>query len=236
MEHRRIKELRGHLDLSQERFARLVGVSLQTVRRWESGLTKPLPIISLKLEELQREVAAPRHASGDVPMKETREEGEARVDLGLGGLFRGIGSLVDLVSRMAEEGEEGATRTDEMKAFGGKLKGVYGVSVRTGLEGRPVIEQFGNLLETESGPVVSETREPLVDVFDEGDYLRVIVELPGVEERDIQLKAVGDILEIAAHTRDRKYQKEVLLTSAVDLERLASSYRNGVLEIRLPKQ
>ena len=76
----------------------------------------------------------------------------------------------------------------------------------------------------------------MVDVFDEGDYLRVIVELPGVEERDIQLKAVGDILEIAAHTRDRKYQKEVLLPSAVDPDSLASSYRNGVLEIRLPKQ
>lgn len=51
MEDRRIKKLRLDFGLSQERFARLLVVSLQTVRRWEEGLTKPLPIMNLKLGE-----------------------------------------------------------------------------------------------------------------------------------------------------------------------------------------
>ena len=58
MQDKAIKGLRLELALSQERFARLLGVSLQTVRRWEAGLSRPLPFISLKLEELQRIAAS----------------------------------------------------------------------------------------------------------------------------------------------------------------------------------
>lgn len=236
METRRIRELRIDLGLSQERFARLLGVSLQTVRRWEIGLTKPLPIISLKLEELQREANASKRRTGGTPMSGREEGVKVNVDIGLGGLFKGIGSLLDLVSKIAEEGEAQTSRSGEIEALGGKLKGVYGFSVRTGLGGKPVIEHFGNIQETETGAVVAETREPLVDVLDEGGRLVVIAELPGVEEKDIHLKVEGDILEIVASSKDRKYQKEVLLPSAVDPESLESSYRNGVLEIRLAKR
>ena len=67
MEHTQIKEIRGRLGLSQERFAQLLGVSLQTVRRWESGLTRPLPIVSLKLEELGRETMGPKRRVESIP-------------------------------------------------------------------------------------------------------------------------------------------------------------------------
>lgn len=60
MENKQIKGLRIELGLSQEKFAQLLGVSLQTVRRWEEGLTKPLPILSLKLEELRKRLGACR--------------------------------------------------------------------------------------------------------------------------------------------------------------------------------
>lgn len=235
VEQGRIRELRTGLGLSQERFARLLDVSLQTVRRWENGLTKPLPIISLKLDELQREVGATSRKGG-VPMATRKEKYQGSIELGLGGLFKGIGSLLDLVSKMAEEGQEEATRTGRVEALGGKLRGVYGLSVRVGLGRKPIIEQFGNIQETESGTVVAETREPLVDVLDEGDHLVMLVELPGVEEKDIRVKVEGDILELSASTRDRKYHKEVLLPSAVDPASLKTTYRNGVLEIRLVKQ
>lgn len=235
MENRRVRSLRAGLGLSQERFAQLLGVSMQTVRRWESGLTKPLPIISLKLEELERETGATRNRVESIPMRGANK-GNGQAGFGLGGLFKGIGSLLDLVSRMAEEGKEETVGSGEVEALGGKLKGVYGFSVRMGQGGQPVIEQFGNLRETESGPVVTETREPLVDVLDEGDRAMVIAELPGVEEEDIDLKVEGDILEIAASTRERKYQKEVLLPSPVDPGSVESSYRNGVLQITLAKK
>src|SRR3989304_2641512 len=114
MEEGRIKEIRMRLGISQERFAQLLSVSLQTVRRWESGLTRPLPIIRLKLEEMQREARAPESRTVDSPMRGTNKiKGQA--ELGLGGMFKGIGSLVDLVSKMAEEGAEETTRTGEVE-------------------------------------------------------------------------------------------------------------------------
>ncbi|MEW6034244.1 MAG: archaeal heat shock protein Hsp20 [Chloroflexota bacterium] len=238
MENQGVKELRVRLGLSQERFARLLDVSLQTVRRWESGVSRPLPIISVKLEELRREAGGAGERMGGTHMSKTisAKKGEAKAEVGMGGLFKGIGSLLDLVSKMAEEGKEEYSSSGEVEALGGKLKGVYGFSVRMGLGGKPVIEQFGNVKETESGAVVSETREPLVDVMDEGDRLVVIAELPGVEEKDIHLRVEGDILEVAASARDRRYRREVLLPSAVDPASLKSSYRNGILEIRLTKR
>ena len=103
MEHKQIKGFRVELGLSQEKFAQLLGVSLQTVRRWEEGLTKPLPILNLKLEEL-------RSRLGGTPGAEEKRKGSSEFEFGFGSLFKGIGNLFDLVSRMAEEGGEEYTR------------------------------------------------------------------------------------------------------------------------------
>ncbi len=236
MERARIREMRLRRGLSQERFARLLGVSLQSVRRWEAGISRPLPIISMKLEELQREAPARNYTVGGSSMSKETKKGEVDVELGVGGLFKGIGNLLDLVAKMAEEGKTEYVRSGEVGDQEGKMKGVYGVSVRIGLGGKPLIERFGNIRETEKGPVVAEAREPLVDTLDEGDRLVVVLELPGVEEKDIHLTVQGDILEVVASGRDRKYQKEVLLPSPVDPASLKSFYRNGILEIRLAKR
>jgi len=231
MENKQIKGLRIELGLSQERFAQLLGVSLQTVRRWEEGLTKPLPILNLKLEELRKRL-------GGVPMTEEKRKvgGEFESGFGFGSLFKGIGNLFDLVSRMTEEGKEEYTHTGEIGGLGDKAKGVYGFSVKMGLGGKPVIEQFGNIKATERGAVVDEVREPIVDIFDEEEKLVVIAELPGVEERDIHLKVMGDILNLSAEASDRKYSKEILLPSLVDAGSMESSYKNGILEIKLRKK
>lgn len=237
MEDRSIKELRLELGLSQERFAQLLGVSLQTVRRWEEGLTKPLPIMNLRLQDLQRKRASARQKiRGDVAMAERRRKPEAEIEFGLGGLFKGIGNFIDLLSKMTEEGKEEYTRSGEVKGSGDKVKGVYGFSVKIGLGGKPVIEQFGNIKATEKGAVVEEIREPIADVFDEGERLVIIAELPGVEEDDIHLEVKGDILELTAEGKDRKYSKEVLLPSPVKAATMESSYKNGILEVRFNKK
>jgi HSP20 family protein len=229
MEDKQIKGLRIELGLSQEKFAQLLGVSLQTVRRWEEGLTRPLPILNLKLEEL-------RKRSGGAPVTEEKRKAGGEFEFGFGSLFKGIGNLFELVSKMAEEGEGEYTRTGEIKGLSDKARGVYGFSVKMGLGGKPVIEQFGNIQATEKGAVVAEVREPIVDVFDEGEKLVVIAELPGVEEGDIHLEVRDDILDLTAEAEGRKYSKEVLLPSPVDAGSMESSYKNGILEIKLGKK
>lgn len=54
-----IKDLRQRLQLTQEQFAQLLGVSVQTVQRWEQGVRKPSrlalqAINNLKLKEVKR--------------------------------------------------------------------------------------------------------------------------------------------------------------------------------------
>lgn len=193
-----------------------------------------------------KEVRKVNRGGGEFPVakekkgeKEKKEPEEVEIDfgigkLGFGGVFKGIGSLIDLVSKMTEEGKTEVSRTGEIKGLG-KAKGVYGFTVKMGLGGTPTVEQFGNIRETEKGPVVEEVREPLVDVFDEKDKVLVIVELPGVDESGIRTEIKGDILAIEASNKDRKYAKEILLPGAVDGDKMQSSYKNGVLEITLPK-
>ena len=227
MEDKQIRALRIELSLSQERFAQLLSVSLQTVRRWEEGLTKPLPILNLKLDELRKKLGG-----ATTPEKESKRRDEFE----FGSLFKGIGNLFDLVSRMAEEGEEEYTHAGEIGGIGDKAKGVYGFSIKMGLGGKPVIEQFGNIKATEKGAVVADVREPIVDIFDEGEKIVVIAELPGVEEEDIHFELKGDILNLSAEAKDRKYSKEVILPSPVEADSTKSSYKNGILEIRIRKR
>jgi len=51
-----IKELRAALELTQERFAAKLGVTVSTVNRWETGKGKPSPLALKQIEALQKQV------------------------------------------------------------------------------------------------------------------------------------------------------------------------------------
>jgi len=169
-------------------------------------------------------------------MTDKKRKGKGEPGSGLDGISKRFGNLLDPISRMAEEGTEELTRTGEIKGLSGKARGVYGFTVKMGLGGQPSIQQFGNLRETEKGPAVAEVREPIVDVFDEGDFVLVIAELPGVEESHIHIEVREDVLELTAEAKDRQYHKEVLLPSLVDADSMESTFKNGVLEMKLAKR
>jgi HSP20 family protein len=169
-------------------------------------------------------------------MTEKDEGDKVEIDFGVGrvsfgGLFKGLGNLIDLADKLREEGVE---RSGEIRGLPRGARGVYGFSIRT-LAGKPVIESFGNIRETSKGPVVEEVREPMVDIFDEKDHILVIAELPGVAENEIKIEVVGDILNLTASDKDRKYAKEILLPGKVKPESMKTSYNNGILEITLEK-
>ncbi len=176
--------------------------------------------------------------------KKKKEEPEQKgegigIDFGLGGLFKGLGNLIDTATKLAEKGDE-LSKTGEIKFSGLEkikglkdLKGIYGINVRTMADGRPSVKPFGNIKKTPEGPVVEEVREPMVDVFDEADEIQIIAEMPGIEEKDIKLEIKGDILNISAEGEGRKYQKEVLLSKPAKAEDMKWSYKNGILEIKI---
>lgn len=47
-----VRDTRQRLQLSQAKFATKLGVSFQSVNRWENGWTKPLPVALKQIEHL----------------------------------------------------------------------------------------------------------------------------------------------------------------------------------------
>jgi len=84
-------------------------------------------------------------------------------------------------------------------------------------------------------PPLKKQRELMVDIFNEGEHIKVIAELPGVTEQDIKTELRGNVLIISATSPSREYYKEVTLPCPVKGE-INSSYNNGILQIELGKK
>src|SRR4030065_1256025 len=112
---------------------------------------------------------------------------------------------------------------------------VYGYSMRIGPDGKPEIRQFGNIKKSLKGAQVKEEREPLVDIVETNSDFRVVVEMPGGEKGDIKLHGTEDSLTISVDTPQSKYYKEVTLPTKVRVRDAKSTYKNGVLEVVIPK-
>jgi len=154
------------------------------------------------------------------PKKTKKAEEDISIDLGMGGLFKGLGNFLDLLSDLVEKADdvEGTTQTGEfkVKGLGEKGRGVYGFSVRTASGGgTPRVDHFGNIRSTPTGPEVTEVREPLVDVFDEAQEIVMVAELPGVSEDEVKVEIQEDVLSVET-TGQRKYAKEILLPATPD--------------------
>lgn len=166
------------------------------------------------------------------------------VDVDLGKLLGGnLGKLVDMASSLSQDGEtiaerlknlEGVNTTREFTDEQGRT-GVIGFRIRTGLGGETNVDTFGNVYGEEGH--VSETREPLTDIYDRGDHLSIIAEIPGVAEDAIAITFKGMTLTIDATGRnDQRYQKQIVLPDHAQTDTVHKHYHNGILELTIPLQ
>lgn len=158
----------------------------------------------------------------------------------LGGLFKGLNKLVDMAEKLEKAGGE-IKGEKRFKVKGHEdLGGIFGFRVRTGIapdgSKKPVVEPFGNIKKKgRKKPVVEETREPIVDVFDEEGSVQIVAELPGVEESEVAYEVKGDVI-ILSTTGKKKYSKEILLSGPVDETSVEKRYQNGIFELRFKKK
>jgi HSP20 family protein len=81
--------------------------------------------------------------------------------------------------------------------------------------------------------VPQEAREPLTDVFEDKENIKLYIELPGVEKTDIQLNVSQGQAEIKA----RNFHKTINLPSTdIEVNKVIANYKNGVLEVTVPKK
>lgn len=92
---------------------------------------------------------------------------------------------------------------------------------------------------------------PPIDIYETRDDLVVTVELPGLRDKDIHLAITGDLLTLrgqrgsTAEAREENYhrierwsgpfERHIRLPIPVQADKIRATYRDGVLEVRLPK-
>ncbi len=158
---------------------------------------------------------------------------------GLEGILSGLSGLLATLGDLAEKGEE-LKGSQGLKTKSGKdVSFHYGFAVRTADGGRKLhVEPFGNMntdVAAEESPV-KEVREPLTDTFEEDDCVLVVVEMPGIDEKDATFEIAGDLLTITADRPPKRYRKELLLPiDGLKIAPGAIKCNNGVFEARLTK-
>ncbi|MCD6220950.1 Hsp20/alpha crystallin family protein [bacterium] len=94
-------------------------------------------------------------------------------------------------------------------------------------------------------------RTPSIDVYEEGDNIIVKAEIPGVKKEDISVTLSDDTLTISGKKSEEKevkkenyYRKEIrsgsfsrsfTLPARVDKDKVKATYKDGVLQLVLPK-
>ena len=92
---------------------------------------------------------------------------------------------------------------------------------------------------------------PSLDVSETRDNFVVKAEVPGIDAKDIDISLTGDVLTIKGEKRQEKEEKEedyhlversygsfsrsVRLPAEVESNKIKASYKNGILNITLPK-
>ena len=90
---------------------------------------------------------------------------------------------------------------------------------------------------------------PAVNVYQDKDQFTVVVELPGLKKEEIEISLHDDTLTISGERKREesseqefltersygKFQRSLTLPSAVDAEAVKANYKNGLLQVVLPK-
>jgi HSP20 family molecular chaperone IbpA len=196
-----------------------------------------------KIRELEEKVRRLEQAIAEEE-SEGSGQGTAASVLGqLGGMFPGLDRLIQGLEKSEafrdrlkaiDEEIEARLRSEPLKRV---EEGDRSSSLQTRSSGRTVARRSppgkrpAPIAEQEE--IVS--KEPPVDVFDEETHLKVVAELPGIEEEDIEIDLHGARLVISANTPAHRCHREIVLPCAPQgkVERL---YRNGILELTLWKE
>lgn len=101
------------------------------------------------------------------------------------------------------------------------------------------------------GDVATAAWTPVVDIFEEPEFVRIVAEVPGVKPEDVKILVEANVLTIQGtkeqvaeqkaekvHRYERVYgafERSFTLPATVDAEHIKATYNMGVLTLVLPK-
>lgn len=115
-----------------------------------------------------------------------------------------------------------------------------------------LFDDFFSPLETRSfAPTVSSAGWPSIDVHETDKGYRVTAELPGLEQKDVEVTLRDNVLTVSGEKREEhkeegggrtyaertfgRFQRTIPLETEVDAEKVRASFKNGVLTVEAPK-
>jgi HSP20 family protein len=114
-----------------------------------------------------------------------------------------------------------------------------------------IFEPFARFAQAEDEDLVSGTWVPPVDVAETQEKIIVRAEVPGLKQEDIQIEFENGLLTLRGERKLEKsegmtwhrveriygnFSRSFTLPRTVDPERIAATYREGILEIEVPKK
>ena len=150
----------------------------------------------------------------------------------LGNIFHDLEKMARTVDALAKEGE----------VRKGYKEGPFTVEYRRTV--RYIRPEFtapapeAPRIEIKPKPIEAEAKpkKSLVEVFDMGDHILVVVGLPGVKEEDIKFETVGSALKIKIYAPGGDVEGDISIAGVEQVkEIMGASFKNGTLEIKLKK-
>ena len=158
-------------------------------------------------------------------------KGIGKIIPGLGGLIKGLEKSPAFKERLKEVDKE---LGHKLKSTPLKRSGERSTHMSGRWKLRPLRRgSSSGVVRKEPSPPPPEVRP--ADIFDEKDHIKVIAEIPGVEDKDIKVNLQDNILIISVDISNRKYHQELKLPCSPK-GKLEKSYKNGILEIKIIKQ
>jgi HSP20 family protein len=110
---------------------------------------------------------------------------------------------------------------------------------------------FRDMNESE-GPLTTASFVPAVDIYEDNKKVVLKLEVPGIEEKDLDIRVENNTLTVKGERKFEKEEKEenfhrierrygsfyraFTLPSTVDTEHINANYKNGVLALELSKK
>jgi HSP20 family molecular chaperone IbpA len=150
---------------------------------------------------------------------------EVSFGLNLGDLLRGLGGILDTAQNVDGKGR---STVHKIGRFGSNNPSKIKLECNFNMK-------MGDLQAGASKFENNRTMEPIVNVFEEEDYILVISELTGIEENQIQIRIIDSCLEIYAFGV-QNYQATIPLPCSIDEKTIIYQYKKDTLEITIRKK
>ncbi len=77
--------------------------------------------------------------------------------------------------------------------------------------------------------------KPLIDIFQESSWITIVAEIAGFNRETLKIDVKDQKLTLSARAKDRRFYKSLNLPKVVIPNVMHTTYKNGVLEIKLRK-